>query len=234
MVHRAGLGRGADRAFGAAQRRQLESVAPSEVDMRAAAVATLRSILALASRGRYDYSTFGYVLLGQAIERASGEPYAAVCARTVLAPAGVADARLDPVWGFRYAAGGWGLSGREYLGFFRRMPPSAEWLGAALTTWALDPVGKETQAPAFYSLGIIVRPSGELHAISHGGSLAWKQHTSRNGLLYNSTQTYAARNAAGISFFAFGEFCYPDSPGCFSDPGWGALSRQIFEATKAR
>lgn len=232
MIHRAGLGRDADRAFGAVQRRQLDSVAPSDVDIRAATVATLGSVMSLASRGRYDYSTFGYVLLGQAIERASGEPYATVCARTVLTPAGVANAGLDPVWGFRYAAGGWQLSGREYLAFLRHMPLSAEWVGATVAQWTLDPAGKESRAPVFYSLGILVRPTGGSYEILHSGALAWNQHSRKNGLLYNSTQAYAARNADGIGLFVFGEFCFPDNPGCFNDPGWSALSRQVFEATR--
>jgi CubicO group peptidase (beta-lactamase class C family) len=234
LTHRSGLGRAADRTFSVAQLRQLQNTRPSDVDPRLAAIETLRSPLPLESRGRYDYSTFGYVLLGQAIERVTKESYATVCARAALAPVGIKDAALDPNWGFRYAAGGWSLSGREYLAFFRQMPPSAAWLGPELARWALDGRDKETRAPAFYSLGIIVKASGDGREISHSGALAWSQRSPRNGLLQTSTQTYAARNAAGIAFFAFAEFCQPGSAGCSTEAEWSTLSRQVFEAARSR
>lgn len=234
LTHRSGLGRTADRIFSVAQLRQLQNTRPSDLEPRLATIETLRGQLPLASRGRYDYSTFGYVLLGQAIERATKESYATVCARAALAPAGIADAALDPNWGFRYAAGGWSLSGREYLAFFRQMPPSAAWLGPELARWALDGKGKETRTPAFYSLGIIVRTSGDGQEISHSGALAWNQRSPRNGLLQNSTQTYVARNSAGVAFFAFAEFCQPGSAGCSTEAEWSTLSRQVFAAAKGR
>lgn len=232
LTHRSGLGRDADRAFSAAQGRQLQTLSPGELDPRRATIDTLRSALALDSRGRYDYSTFGYVLIGQAIERVSGLPYATYCAKSVLEQAGIVGATMDPMWGFRYAAGGWALSGSEYLRFFERMPPSSAWLGPELAQWSLDAKGKEIGASAFYSLGLVIRQSGIGAGISHTGALSWNQQSPRNGRLQKSSQTYAVRDAAGISLFVYAEFCQPSEAGCSTDAGWERLARAIVQAAR--
>lgn len=232
ITHRAGLGRVTDRAFTAAQARELQLRTPSELDPRRAAIETLRSGLVLESRGRYDYSTFGYVLLGLVIERASSEPYAAYCAKSVLAPAGISDAALHAAWGFRYAAGGWALSGAEYIAFFDRMPPSADWLGQPLARWAVDGRGKEIRTAVFFSLGFIARPLGDAIEISHSGALTWNQQSRRNGNLQNSTQTYALRDPSGASVFVYAEFCQPDTVRCSTEAGWSAFTRSILTAAR--
>lgn len=172
------------------------------------------------------------MLIGQAIERASGAPYAVHCAKSVLVPAGVVGAKMDSIWGFRYAAGGWALSGSEYLRFFGQLPPSVAWLGSALAEWSLDGNGKETTGPAFYSLGIVVRPSGSGFGVSHTGALSWDQQSARNGRLRKSSQTYAGRDAAGISLFVYAEFCQPGAAGCSADAGWDKLARAIAKVAR--
>jgi len=145
---------------------------------------------AIADRGTYDYSTFGYVLLGRVIEQVTGEAYAAHCARQVLEPAGIGNAELHRQWGIRYAVGGWALSGREYLAFLRRLADAGTWLGDEVWQWATDPTGKPAVgARSFYSLGVMVRRSGPQIEISHSGALYHNQPSAFGGSLFNSTHT---------------------------------------------
>lgn len=47
---------------------------------------------------RFGYSNTGFVLLGRAVERASGQPFAAYLQAQVFSPAGMTQTSLDPAW----------------------------------------------------------------------------------------------------------------------------------------
>ena len=64
----------------------------------------------------FAYSNAGYMLLGAAIEEATGQAYEEYCREAVLKPAGAAGA-LDPTWGVLWATGGWRMAGADYLAF---------------------------------------------------------------------------------------------------------------------
>ena len=89
-----------------------------DVDL-ASTVAGLASTPLLAPPGeRFVYSNAGYALVGAAIERAAGEPFAASMARTVFGPAGMHDAGYvhRPELGERSRAGRlWTYDGRALV-----------------------------------------------------------------------------------------------------------------------
>ena len=105
-----------------------------------------------------------YILLGQIIEALSGRTYEAACDERVLARAGIKKASLDQEWGGIFqSAGGWALSGPEYLSFARLLqsnelgllgPEASEFLRSTEGKW-INP-----QRAMAYSLGVFVHPTG--------------------------------------------------------------------------
>ena len=88
---------------------------------------------------RWAYSNAGYVLLGLAIEQASGERYVDYVRRHIYAPAGVSDdradeiERVDPDRAVAYTRGGDGRSrwrSAEHMGLRRMMPAGGAVLSA--------------------------------------------------------------------------------------------------------
>jgi CubicO group peptidase (beta-lactamase class C family) len=153
----------------------------------------------------YEYSNLNYLLLGQVIEAVTGEPYAQGCANRVLTRAGISRPQLDPVWGgLAQAAGGWSLSGPEYLAFLRLFearqpdlltPDLRRWLWTGDRKWTN--AGQEVA----YSLGVLTRPARRV--LWHGGAWDWSQADAWGGpIQFKKQGTYAVLHGDGVGWFA--------------------------------
>jgi CubicO group peptidase (beta-lactamase class C family) len=212
LAHRAGFGREGmpDPAVGAvwelAPSRDLDRITLEAVLQRA-----LRRALGSAPGERYRYSNTGYFALGAVIEGVAGAPYPQACRETLLQPLGIGGAVLDPVWGVLGPAGGWRLSGAEYLAMYRALEPGRDAvIGPATKRWMLDAADKHLRHATgpFYSLGITVRPgiAGE-PVWWHTGSWVVRGRRGRTGPLHASFASLATRTDRGVSWFAS---CEPD------------------------
>jgi CubicO group peptidase (beta-lactamase class C family) len=145
---------------------------------------------------RYSYSNTGYLLLGQIIEQAGGEPFATALDRRILKPLKLDHTRYEPARGEPGLADGYtplGLGGVEPA-----VPEGTGWIGAAgglwstprdLMTWALALMdGKVVSSDSFrtmstprrltdgrssaYGCGLQVRDRGAALVLGHGGGVS--------------------------------------------------------------
>ncbi len=212
ITHRAGFG-GEGRPDPAVQ--AIWELAPSrdlgEITLEAVLRRAFRRPLGSAPGERFRYSNTGYFALGAVIERVAAAPYAEACREVLLRPLLIRGADLDPAWGVLSSAGGWRLSGAEYLAIYRALEPGRDAvIGAGTKRWMLDDTDKQRgDAPSpFYSLGILVRRGmdGE-PAWSHTGSWVVRGRRGHAGLLHSSFAALATRTDRGVSWFAS---CEPD------------------------
>jgi CubicO group peptidase (beta-lactamase class C family) len=85
-------------------------------------------------RSRYSYSNTGYLLLGQIVEAAGGEPFATALERRLFRPLGLAHTRFEPTRGGPGMADGYtplGLGEAESA-----VPEGQGWIGAAGGIWS--------------------------------------------------------------------------------------------------
>jgi CubicO group peptidase (beta-lactamase class C family) len=156
----------------------------------------------------FEYTNIGYLMLGQIVEVATGEPYAEACARRVLRPAGIVAPGLDPQWGrLAHAAAGWRLSGPEYLAFVRQLVPKPEGLLSADTwRWMHAVEGRWTDAArkTAYSLGVNLFVLGPgRHNMFHGGGWHWAQSDAAGGPIRQDKRgTLFVAAADGVAWFA--------------------------------
>ena len=136
----------------------------------------------------FRYSNVGYLLLGQIIQSLTGRPYEVACGERVLAKAGIKDPSLDPEWGqLLQAAGGWSLSGPEYLGFARLLASGREGeLPPRIRAVLESPYGRPTSN----------------HSIFHGGSWHWHQKDAVGGPISEERGTWFRLTSAGVAWFA--------------------------------
>lgn len=160
---------------------------PPLVAMNDVIIAGLRVRLANAPGTSYDYSNFGYCLLGRVIEKVTGKPYETYVREAVLAPAGaagmsiagntLAERQPDEV---RYH----GQDGQDpYAMNVRRMDAHGGWIATAsqvalfadaagpplLSAAATAAMTAGSTANPRYACGWSVNPAGNRF---HGGSLA--------------------------------------------------------------
>jgi CubicO group peptidase (beta-lactamase class C family) len=164
----------------------------------------LESRLSRDSGVAFEYTNMGYLLLGQIIEALAVERYEEACAIRVLAIAGITNPRLDADWGgIMQAAGGWALSGPEYLAFIRLLhlrPPRlftddvAEFLCAPDGKW-MD--AKRTTA---YTLGVVIESPGPIFL--HSGGHNWKQDDAASGPIDEARGTSFVLLPDGTAWFA--------------------------------
>ncbi len=145
--------------------------------------------LNFAPGSRFLYSNTGFMLLGQVVERASGEPLGGFLHRHFFAPAGMTRTRhtpsvTEPVaglatgylplasGGFRRAQHGFPLGGEgglvscvQDLALWTAWLARHPWLDAALQAQAPFPDGSLNP----YAHGVEVRPWRGLRTVSHGG-----------------------------------------------------------------
>ena len=143
---------------------------------------------------RYSYSTYGYNLVGAALEGAAGKPYGEVMRELVWGPAGMADTRMDDpaeiiphrVDGYRlvdgtlknsefvdvssrFAGGGTRSTVVDMIRFARALDD-----GTLVSAASLDamwwPQTTNAGRWSFYGLGWDVRPVNGRFQVSHGGS----------------------------------------------------------------
>ncbi|HYC66976.1 serine hydrolase domain-containing protein [Brevundimonas sp.] len=118
---------------------------------------------------RYEYSNQGYVLLSYVIETAAGEDYESHCRRTVLEPARVTTARLNPMFPDtpRAGAGGWTISVSDYARFADQLRPERAGHGPRTRAWLTE---RENDEP-FYGLGYQYRGPPGRRVLAHNGLL---------------------------------------------------------------
>jgi len=145
---------------------------------------------------RYSYSNTGFLLLGEIIEMAGHEPFAAALDRRILKPLKLEHTRFEPTRGERDLAEGYtpiGLGAAE-----RAIPEGTGWIGAAgglwstprdLMTWELALMdGKVVSADSFqkmttprrlndgrssaYGCGLQIRDRGPLLVLVHSGGVS--------------------------------------------------------------
>jgi D-alanyl-D-alanine carboxypeptidase len=145
---------------------------------------------------RYSYSNTGYLLLGQIVEMAGHEPFAAALERRILKPLKLAHTRFEPTRGEPGLAEGYtplGLGAAE-----RSIPEGVGWIGAAgglwstprdLMAWQLALMdGKVVSAESLqtmstprrltggrtsaYGCGLQIRDRGPLLVLAHSGGVS--------------------------------------------------------------
>jgi CubicO group peptidase (beta-lactamase class C family) len=156
----------------------------------------------------FEYTNIGYVLLGQIIEVLTGRSYEAACAERVLAMAGVGNRpSLDRNWGgIMQSAGGWALSGPEYLAFARLLDAR----GSALVSpdvadFLRSPEGKwiDANQQFAYSLGVVVEPvPGRAPNFFHQGGHNWNQSDAAGGPIDEDRGASFALTGDGVGWFA--------------------------------
>ena len=145
---------------------------------------------------RYSYSNTGFLLLGEIIEKAGREPFAAALDRRILKPLKLEHTRFEPARGEPGLAEGYtpiGLGAAE-----RSIPEGTGWIGAAgglwstprdLMTWELALMdGKVVSPESFlrmttprrlndgrssaYGCGLQIRDRGPLLVLVHSGGVS--------------------------------------------------------------
>src|SRR5205807_9562020 len=155
LTHRGGWPREADgNRFSPGMRQAIRDGA----DVDALIPAILRTQLVTGPGEAYRYANPNYLLLGRAIEAASGEKYVTACSHRVLEPAGISHPTLDARWGkLLDSAAGWSLSAVEYLAFLRLLEErQPDFLPPDFRDFLTDTRGKETGAATrrAYTLGL--------------------------------------------------------------------------------
>jgi CubicO group peptidase (beta-lactamase class C family) len=234
LTHRAGFGdgHGGDPATGElggelAFHRLLRRRGPVLAEARDLWANVIRFRLQNPPGEVYRYTNAAYLALGLIIEAVSARPYEEYCASAVLAPAGIANARLDPTWRILGAFGGWRLSGPEYLAFLRVFRPDGPVLDAERRRWTVMTAGREmdVSGQASYTLGVVVRTVSEGHNLSHRGAFDYHHPYAMGGPLHVSIGSLAVRPAIGTSWFAFYEpLLTPEAR--------GELDRELWRAAR--
>lgn len=165
---------------------------------------------------RYSYSNTGYLLLGQIIEKAGGEPMAKALERRFFKPFGLQHTRYEPKRGERGLAEGY-----TPLGLGPVEPSISEgegWIGAAggiwstptdLLTWDLALIEGKVLSPASwktmtlprtladgrtsgYGCGQALRDRGPVLVLSHNGGVSG----------FNSMNTFIPATKSGVAVIA--------------------------------
>jgi CubicO group peptidase (beta-lactamase class C family) len=120
---------------------------------------------------RFAYSNTGYLTLTAIIEEAAHRSYEEYCQEAVLGPLGVTGAQLNPEVRSWSGAGGWIVTGADYIRFYdifdRGHPLLGEavqdWIAAARERWGANPRGR------WYSLGVQTSITAEGRQVQHSG-----------------------------------------------------------------
>jgi D-alanyl-D-alanine carboxypeptidase len=165
---------------------------------------------------RYSYSNTGYLLLGQIIEKAGGEPMATALERRIFKPFGLQHTRYEPKRGEPGLAEGYtplGLGPAE-----PSLPEGEGWIGAAggiwstpsdLLAWDLALIEGKVLSPASwrtmttpralsdgrtsgYGCGQAIRDRGPVLVLTHSGGVSG----------FNSLNTFVPANRSGVAVIA--------------------------------
>lgn len=152
---------------------------------------------------QFAYSNAGYMALGAVVEEATGRSYEDSCRDAVLKPAGAAGA-LDPQWGVLWSAGGWRMTGADYLAFYEQFDLTRSALGIATRNWMLDGTRRtigQSNSRNWYGLGTRMRAQRDGTVVWHTGSWRRKMAPDVQGPRSAETSTLAVRVADGTSWF---------------------------------
>jgi CubicO group peptidase (beta-lactamase class C family) len=211
ITHRSGIPRAAfagDNLFAPGLTELLRQLPSREVTVDMLMPRILKVPLARDPGAEFEYTNMGYLLLGQIIEALTGKSYEAACGERVLARAGIKHPSLDREWGGIFqAAGGWELSGPEYLGFARVLqstesgmmgPEEFDFLRSAAAKW-INP-----ERTIAYSLGVFVQPvvGGALQNIFHAGGHNWGQNDAADGAIDVNLGSSFVLASDGTAWFA--------------------------------
>jgi CubicO group peptidase (beta-lactamase class C family) len=120
-----------------------------------------------------SYSNTGFVALTAIIEERSGKPYEAYCREAVLSKLGITTAQLHPDWRTFSGAGGWIITGADYLAFLDIFDPANPFLSDPIKAW-IDRAQIRWEANnkgGWYSLGIHTQAQSGRWYVDHGGGL---------------------------------------------------------------
>jgi CubicO group peptidase (beta-lactamase class C family) len=116
------------------------------------------------------YNNVNAGALGLVIEAVAGKPFEKHCKKTVLEPAGVKEAGLDPKWKIFASYGGWNISAIDYARFLGHFRPKDKLLKTKPPSWPktlLDSGG------SYYSIGTYLRESQGSWNFWHSGGIQW-------------------------------------------------------------
>ena len=119
------------------------------------------------------YSNTGFVVLTAVIEEATGKAFETYCHEAVLARLGITSAKLHPDWRTFSGAGGYFITGADYLTFLEIFDRKHPFFGDAVKTWIdkgqtrWDPNNRDD----WYSLGIPTTNFSDGWRVLHGGML---------------------------------------------------------------
>lgn len=167
---------------------------------------------------RYNYSSYGYNLLGAVVESASGQPYGEYMREHVWGPAGMTDTRMDDplaviprrVRGYqlvdgqlrnsefvdissRFAAGGTRSTVPDLLRFASALN-SGRLLAPASLSQMYDSMATKAGRLTDYGMGWQTGPTGGRFVVAHGGS----QQETRTSLYNFPAQNFAIAAASNF------------------------------------
>jgi CubicO group peptidase (beta-lactamase class C family) len=206
LSHRAGFSSGDDgddAATGTNLKAYLADHSPRDLPRPDYLASVLKMKLAHEPGERFAYSNAGFLVLGAAIEEATGRPYEDYCRGAVLTPVGAAG-ELEPTWRVMSSYGGWRMTGADYLAFLEQFDPAAARFGPRTRDWMLDRKGKTygtASFPVWYGPGVRLRDAGNGVEIWHTGSFRRRLPPDAQGPLSIETSTLAIRIADGTSWF---------------------------------
>lgn len=117
----------------------------------------------------YFYNNMNFVALGLVIEAVTKKPYETYCNDTVLEPAGVSDAVLNPPFKVMSSYGGWKLSAVDYARFLEHFRPAAKLMKSKPPSWPKFDGGNGVS----YSIGTLLRSSQSSYNFWHAGDWRW-------------------------------------------------------------
>ncbi|HZQ01465.1 MAG TPA: serine hydrolase domain-containing protein [Reyranella sp.] len=199
LVHRSGLGRsGGDPTTSTALADYLRRNPATDTAFDAQLRWTLRFALSSPPGERFAYSNANYLLLGAAIEEATGQAYETFCRKHVLVPLGAASsARLDPAHRFMASYGGWSMKLQDYARFYQAFADGNSAIGPKARAWMMSPEAKSLGGGAHYGLGTFVRPTAKGGAnFWHWGDWKYTLLDAYGGPITDSWMTYAVRIGA--------------------------------------
>lgn len=176
-----------------------------------------------------SYSGGGYFALGAVIEQTTGKSYEAFCREAVFGKLGLPNARLHPEWAVLGAAGGWFISGDEYLRFLDVFDPAHPFLGDGVKNWIDQAQTRWDPANSgnWHSLAVATSTRGGRWRVSHGGNLNSHARGPNGQPIHAVIDSSGSRTPGGIGvFFAL---TAPTVDGKVN-PGYPALLRDIERA----
>lgn len=215
LVHRSGLmGNGEDDPIYGAMDRRASKGMGYVAQVRALLSEYLLKLHLIRDPGtRYSYSNTGYEVLSAMIEEKTGLSYEDYCRQAVFAKLGITQARLHPDWRMLSGAGGWYITGPDYLAFMDIFSPAHPflsdtvkgWIDRAQTRWT--PGNKDR----WYALGVNTWSGAGRWTVSHGGIL----NSQGKGIDGRPTQASVVSHA----------YRAPDGTGVFIALNWSPLAQ---------